>query len=73
MNKYFLLIAGSNYYPRSGIGNWLGTYSSLEEAESQVKIVSRDSELDFITAGVQINGILYDWFEIIDLRYWIDK
>ena len=34
--KYFLLIAGDNYYP-AGLEDWIGTFETYEEATSRVK------------------------------------
>lgn len=68
--KYFLLIAGENYYPSSGTDDWIGTFETLEEAQNKVypgisRIVPKDV---FI-----INGCEYDWYEIVDLREWINR
>ena len=33
--KWFLLIVNDQYYPRSGTGDWCGTYATYEEAKAQ--------------------------------------
>lgn len=58
-NKYYLLIAGENYYPNRGTGDWIGTFETHEEAEAKIKTV-KDK-----------NRCLIEWYEIIDLREWI--
>lgn len=57
MNKPYLLIAGDNYYPSSGTEDWRGTYSTYEEAEAALKDIERGD---------------YDWYEIVDLRWWME-
>lgn len=54
--KPFLLIVGSQYYPRAYTGNWRGCFSSSEEALEELSNYS-DSD--------------YDWYEIVDLRDWM--
>jgi hypothetical protein len=63
--KYFLLTAGSNYYPESGTGDWIGFYATYEEALARVTPHS-DSY-----CSCTIDNNYYDWFEIIDLSTWI--
>jgi hypothetical protein len=59
--KPFLLIGGYNYYPCSGTGDWIGTFSTYEEAEDAVKAIQASNK---ISSRV-------DWYDIIDLREWI--
>lgn len=65
--KYFLLIAGSWYYPSSSTGDWIDTFETLEEAQRKVS-----TGISTILPKV-INGCEYDWYEIVDLREWIEK
>jgi len=37
MNKPYLLIAGDNYYPSADTGDWVGCFSTYEEAKAQVE------------------------------------
>ena len=39
MNKPFLLIAGWDYYPMRGTGDWIGCFTSPEEPEKIIKKV----------------------------------
>lgn len=57
----FLLIVGSDYYPGSGTSDWVGTYSSRENAGKAYEDVKRERKLDEN----------YSWYEIVDLSEWI--
>lgn len=72
MNKPFLLMAGSIYYPRSGDGNWIKCFETFEEARAQVidNIKEGDNNNWFRYDKYTINGHSYDWYDIIDLRDW---
>ena len=61
MNKPFLLIAGWDYYPIRGTGDWVGCFASHEEAEKMIEKVD---------GCFKINNDTADWYEIIDLREW---
>ncbi len=61
--KLFLLIAGDSYYPEQGSYDWRECFETREEAFSKVKESYDD--------GFEIGENHYDWYEIIDLRYWI--
>lgn len=62
--KYFLLIAGDQYYPSSGTSDWIDTFPSNEEAESAVE---KNGET------YKIRGSNYDWYYVINLQEWIEK
>lgn len=68
--KPYLLMVGYDYYASHGTGDWKGCYESKEKAEAQVKhdynnrIVMVDDEYEFPTT--------YDWYQIVDLREWIN-
>jgi hypothetical protein len=66
--KKFLLIAGDNYYPSMGTGNWIYTFASYEEAKQQV------SEIEPYRNRIRyrIGNREYDWFEIVNLDDWIN-
>lgn len=66
--KPFLLIAGSWYYPSPRTGDWIDTFSSREEALQKVKIDEYDDDKFTID-----NEVGYDWYEIVDLREWINR
>jgi hypothetical protein len=66
--KKFLLLAGDNYYPVRGTGDWIGCYSTKEEAEAQIKI---DYSKGF--KRKLVNGREHDWYDIIDLEEWMNK
>lgn len=67
--KYYLLIAGSWYYPSSSTGDWIDTFETSEEAKHKVSagigLMGKDAFF--------IDNREYDWYEIIDLREWINK
>ena len=65
--KPFLLIAGDWYYPASGIGNWIDTFSSKEEALQKIKPYKYDDSI------YEINGVRCEWYEIVDLREWMNR
>lgn len=69
--KLFLLIAGHSYYPEGGTEDWIGTFSTKEEAEAKVikagdVLVEHEMYYRYI-----IDKIGYDWYCIVDLRDWI--
>lgn len=68
--KWFLLTAGSNYYPSAGVGDWIGTYSTYKEAESKVKRVNQYGRNYYVINDNEEYS--YDWYFIIDLRVWVE-
>jgi hypothetical protein len=66
MNKPYLLIAGDDYYPSSDTRDWVGCFSTYEEAKAQVEPRK--------TNGYTVNGRARgcDWYEIVDLREWTE-
>lgn len=82
MKKPFLLVAGDQYYPERGAGDWIACFETAEEARAQVSghqkelwrsKLQRPSLSDFktfYTIGESTRE--YDWFEIIDLREWAE-
>ena len=44
MNKPYLLIAGENFYPSRDTGDWIGCFSTYEEAKAQVTSMNMDYE-----------------------------
>jgi hypothetical protein len=80
--KYFLLIAGHNYYPEASTGDWIGCFSTYEEAVSKVTFVEhkrmithgkRKGQEEITGRSPQIDGRNYDWWEVVDLQDWIEK
>jgi hypothetical protein len=78
--KYFLLMAGDNYYPQSDTRDWIGCFSTYEEAKSKVTFIEHKRTItngklkgqeEIIGKSYQIDGINYDWWEIEDLEIWI--
>lgn len=55
MQKPFLLIAGENYYPSSGTGDWVDRFTTKEEAEVAFQELKE-------------KNAWYDWHTIVDLR-----
>jgi hypothetical protein len=67
--KKFLLIAGDNYYPEAGTEDWIATLKTEEEAASEV---TPKTSLDHWLGAWEIRGCHYDWYDIIDLREWVN-
>ena len=81
--KYFLLIAGSNYYPGAGSSDWVATFETREKAESWVvkipiplEVFQRGPRKGQIKPNqtqyydYKIKDYAYDWYEIVDLDEW---
>lgn len=65
--KYFLLIAGANYYPSGDTGDWIDTFETYEEAKAEIS----EKENTYGMGRYTIRGREKDWYEIVDLRKWI--
>lgn len=81
MKKPFLLTAGDQYYPCSGCSDWIACYETYEDAKSQVKIIEfhtfyqkgvNKGEIKETVTSYEINGKKFDWYVIVDLRYWAE-
>jgi len=59
--KPYLLIAGDNYYPCSGTLDWVDCYETEEEAEEKWEEITSKTKY------------MYDWYEIVDLREWMNR
>jgi hypothetical protein len=68
--KYCLLIAGHQYYPAAGTGDWIDTFRTSADAE---KVVQKIDAHSGYSDSYQIYGTKYDWYEIVDLRTWINR
>lgn len=80
--KHFLLTAGHNYYPQAATEDWIGCFSSREEALSKVATIEhkrvvtkgKNKGQEEITGqSYRIGESIFDWFEIIDLREWMER
>jgi hypothetical protein len=60
LTKPYLLIAGDNYYPSAYTGDWIACYETKEEAQEKWEEISSKSKYR------------YDWYEIVDLREWME-
>lgn len=82
--KYHLLTAGCHYYPESGTGDWIKTFETREEIEKLIEKVEHTTtftkgknkgqvnpEYTYYTYNI-IGFGTYDWYQIIDLRDWIE-
>ena len=58
--KPYLLIAGDNYYPSAYTGDWIECYETVEEAAEKWEELSK-------------NKYSNDWYEIVDLREWMEN
>lgn len=56
--KTYLLIAGYNYYPDRGTGDWIACYNTIEEATDKMN-------------ALENADYSYDWYEIVDLNEWM--
>lgn len=68
--KYFLLVAGDQYYPESGAGDWIECFATHDEAVS--KVTTREGN-DSNRTKYFIGERYYDWYEIINLKDWIEN
>ncbi len=76
MTKPYLLIAGYQYYPAPGTDDWIGCFSTKEDAEEEVIEVVvpkyRNKKFgDGMVTKWSIRDMEYDWYEIVDLREWM--
>jgi hypothetical protein len=69
MNKPFLLIAGYHYHPESGTSNWIACFETKHLAKCAITDLSAP-EPNIRFANYVIDGVTYDWVEIVDLRTW---
>lgn len=59
MNKPYLLIAGDDFYPQVGTGNWKECFATQKDAEKEGKRLC-DKTLEDCC----------EWYEVVDLRDW---
>lgn len=80
--KWFLLMAGNNYYPGFSTEDWVGAYETYDEAQSQVEELvhtrtitkgKRKGEEEVTSINYIVNKCRCDWYKIVDLRDWVDK
>ena len=80
--KYFLLMAGDNYYHQSETRDWIGCFETYKEAVSKVSTVEHRRTItkgklkgqeEITGKSYQIDGRNYDWWEVVDLQGWIEK
>lgn len=81
--KPFLLMAGANYYPEGGVSDWIDCYETAEEARAQITRIDdrqtitsgKNKGQDVLSHHYEIAGRtgIYDWYEIEDLRSWMNK
>ena len=83
--KPYLLIAGDSYYPSAYTGDWVGTFSTREEAEAAVRKIEhhehfrrgpRKGQVKETREEYRVNHPNYgdcnvDWYVIVDLREWM--
>ena len=71
--KKFLLLAGQDYYPGRKTDDWVGCYSTKEEAESHITKTSLEYKGRTLYT-YKVNDIdPVDWYEIVDLEEWMNK
>lgn len=80
--KPFLLMAGSEFYPNAGDGDWIDTFETAEDAMAEVKIRGTGqsvSEIEFYPSRRSLSQQTfiigrrrnYEWYQIVDLREWM--
>lgn len=62
-------MAGDNYYPEGGTENWIKTFESEKDAELAVSSIPSTG----CKTVYEIEGREYDWYEIINLKDWIER
>ena len=79
--KKWLLICNTRYYPSSGVGDWIGTYETLEEAESRILNLDPDAIVESCKGGKTVDGYFelkddpYSYFTshtIVNLEEWME-
>ncbi len=82
--KPFLLMAGLEFHPNAGDGNWIGAFETAEAAMAEIKIRGTGqsvSEIEFYpsrrssprqTFTIRGRGY-YEWHQIVDLREWMNR
>lgn len=74
-------MAGDNLYPEAGTENWISCFATLADAQTavQVKEVPKYANGKFSsdptknkTTKYVIDEKAHDWYEIVDLRKWVD-
>lgn len=84
MKKWFLLIAGDQYYPSFGVDDWIACFPDKESAMNTVTEVVHISQViagrgankrveEVKRSTWKIGSREYDWYEIVDLRDWVSK
>ena len=58
MRKPFLLIAGYDYYPSRDTEDWKGCFETYEDAMKEFNSYRKNQ---------------FDWYEIVDLRDWVNE
>ena len=78
--NWFLLIAGDYHYPEADTGNWIACFPTFDEARAQVTNIEhkrtitkgkKKGQQEVTHTSHSINGLDYDWFDIVDLREWV--
>ena len=60
LTKPYLLIAGYQYYPSAGTGDWIACFETEEEAETKWKELKSEKYS------------IYEWHDVVDLRDWMN-
>lgn len=80
--NFYLLTMGSWHYPQDGDKDWIGTFSSWEEARNSFTLITKDAGT-FELNGVEYNrepkveylhiptNKVYDWYNIINIKEWM--
>jgi hypothetical protein len=80
--KKFLLIVGNDCGRLLGTEDWIGCFSTREEAEAQIKWEEiceyyskgpRKGQIKKTLKNLSVNGINIYWYNIVDLEEWMNK
>ena len=79
--KKWLLICSAQYYPSAGTGDWIGTFETLEEAESMILNLDPDAITGPCKGGKTVEGEFdlknttwgyYNSYTIVNLEEWMN-
>ena len=74
MNRFYLLTAHDHYYPEAGDHDWIDCYETYEQARTAVvEIEASHGGKKYQILKPNGKTIECDYFEIIDLREWIQN
>jgi hypothetical protein len=61
-------MAGYTYYPSAYTDDWITCFETYEEAKNKIETFDFDLDGNYL-----INNKKYDWYDIVDLKNWIEQ